>query len=223
MNEHRPGEGGAANTPPFPRIDYGPPADYLRGPDDDLPAPTPRLQDDTPPIEFAAGADDDEHDDEFLDDFDDFNDEGDDDVDDDDLDWRAAADDYSPIDDDDDDESFVDDEPAPGFTARARDSMKRRATESANRGFEHFADRLDEVAERIDRLASDRLRGTGGGERAADAAQSTAGWIAGVSDYMRETDLDNLRSDLESEVRRRPLRSVLIAIGAGWLLGKIIR
>ncbi len=222
MNEHRPGEGGAANTPPFPRIDYGLSADDPRLPDEDLPAPTPRLQDDTPPIEFASAGDGEEYDDEFHDDFDDFTDDPDDDVDDDDLDWRAMADDYSPM-DDDDAEPFLDDEPAPGFASRARDDMKRHAAESSTRGFEHFADRLDEVAERIDRIASDRLHGTGRGQRAADAAHSTAGWIAGVSDYMRGTDLEELRSDLEDQVRRSPLRSVLIAVGAGWLLGKIIR
>ncbi len=223
MNEHRPGEGGAANTPPFPRIDYGLSADDPRVTEDELPAPTPRLQDDTPLIELAAGADEEEYDDEFHDEFDDaFNDELDDDVDDDDLDWRAAADDYSPLGDDDDD-PLVDDEPAPGFATRAREGMKRRAAESANRGFEHFADRLDEVAERIDRLATDRLGGTGGRERAADAAHSTAGWLAGLSDYMRETDLDNLRLDIEDQVRQNPLRSVLIAVGAGWLIGKIVR
>jgi ElaB/YqjD/DUF883 family membrane-anchored ribosome-binding protein len=222
MNEHRPGEGGPANTPPFPPIEHGSPVGEPLAPHAALP-PTPRLQDDTP-LDFVLSGDVEEHDEEIHDDFDD----EDDDVYDDDLDWRASADDYAPPAADPDESDDPADGPEPdavetGFAARARDRVKRRAAESAHRGFEQFADRLDDVAERIDRLASDRLGGSGTRERAADAAHSTAGWIAGVSDYLREADLDELRSELEDQVRRNPLRSVLIAVGAGWLLGRIIR
>ena len=43
---------------------------------------------------------------------------------------------------------------------------------------------------------------------------------AGVS-YVRERDLNEIRGDLEKEIRQSPLKSIAIALGAGYLLAKI--
>ncbi|MDR0787315.1 MAG: hypothetical protein LBG44_05560 [Gemmatimonadota bacterium] len=109
------------------------------------------------------------------------------------------------------------------YAQRARDEVRRRASGSVQRGFEQLADRIDEIAEHISRLAGERIINAGPGERAASAASSTAGWLSDASEYLREGDIDTLREDLESQVRQHPIRSIVIAVSAGWLVGKILR
>ena len=44
-----------------------------------------------------------------------------------------------------------------------------------------------------------------------------------AADYLRGSDADDLRRDVETRVREKPLQSVLVAVAAGWLVGKIVR
>jgi len=218
MNQHGSDEDGMPHTPP--------PAE---SPNADLPFPEPgagsagEAFDD----EFEEFADDPEDvfDFEEGDDFDDGDDDEDspryDGSDDESAPWRAPG------------ERFVppskrrlppDEEPRVNhFARRARDEVHRRASGSVRRGFGEFADRLDEVADHIDRLATRQFAGSGSGENAADAAHLTAGWISGLSEYLRQSDLEAVRADLEQQVREYPLRSVILAAGAGWFLGRILR
>ena len=50
----------------------------------------------------------------------------------------------------------------------------------------------------------------------ASGMQSTAGWL-------RQTDLDSLKHDVEQQVQHHPGRTLLIAAGVGYLLGKAFR
>jgi ElaB/YqjD/DUF883 family membrane-anchored ribosome-binding protein len=43
------------------------------------------------------------------------------------------------------------------------------------------------------------------------------------SDYLREHDIDEMRTDLEREIRAHPIKSIAIALGAGYVLGRIFR
>lgn len=43
------------------------------------------------------------------------------------------------------------------------------------------------------------------------------------SDYLRTHDVNAMRSDLEREIRAHPIKSLAIALGTGWVLGKIFR
>jgi hypothetical protein len=46
--------------------------------------------------------------------------------------------------------------------------------------------------------------------------QSSADWI-------RDADLDKLKSGVEKQVKEHPARSLLVALGAGYLIGKAFR
>ena len=46
--------------------------------------------------------------------------------------------------------------------------------------------------------------------------QSTADWL-------RDADLDGMREGVERQVKEHPGRSLLIAVGLGYLLGKAFR
>jgi ElaB/YqjD/DUF883 family membrane-anchored ribosome-binding protein len=99
-----------------------------------------------------------------------------------------------------------------------------------------LADALESGAERL------RQQGAGGGQIAgASATGGTAGMIAdesnrlaGVSnqvagglqasaDWLRDADLDGLKSGLERQVKEHPGRTLAVAVGLGYLLGKAIR
>lgn len=81
--------------------------------------------------------------------------------------------------------------------------------------------KLEEAAERVRRL----------GDRAATRnrilgytrpfAQSTADGIDGAAHYVRTHEIDDMRTDLETQVRRHPLASVAIAFVAGYSLRRL--
>jgi len=50
----------------------------------------------------------------------------------------------------------------------------------------------------------------------ATGMQSSADWI-------RDADIDKLKEGVEKQVKEHPARSLLIALGAGYLIGKAIR
>jgi hypothetical protein len=89
---------------------------------------------------------------------------------------------------------------------------------------------------------ADRLRSRGGGQQQLAGAtgygdQSTttdggkvaqigdrvAGGLQSSADWLREADIDNLRQGVERQVRDNPGRTLLIAVGLGYLLGKAFR
>jgi ElaB/YqjD/DUF883 family membrane-anchored ribosome-binding protein len=43
------------------------------------------------------------------------------------------------------------------------------------------------------------------------------------SDYLRTHDFDEIRGDLEREIRAHPIKSLAIALGTGYLLGKLFK
>ena len=99
-----------------------------------------------------------------------------------------------------------------------------------------LADALESGAEKL------RQQGAGGGQFAGAAATGgTAGMVsdesnrlAGMSnqvagglqasaDWLRDADLDGLKSGLERQVKDHPGRTLAVAVGLGYLLGKAIR
>lgn len=112
--------------------------------------------------------------------------------------------------------------------AEERTRPGRHTTAEVRRGgigaFESLADRLEEAAARIADLADEQQKAAlplGGA--AGTAVLSTASWLDHAADYLRTADLATIRTDVELQVRERPLRTLLIAAGTGWVLGKIMR
>jgi ElaB/YqjD/DUF883 family membrane-anchored ribosome-binding protein len=99
-----------------------------------------------------------------------------------------------------------------------------------------LADALESGAERL------RHQGSGGGQmagaaatggsagmvsdqsnRMADVSNQVAGGMQGAADWLRDADLDGLKSGLERQVKEHPGRTLAVAVGLGYLLGKAIR
>jgi len=99
-----------------------------------------------------------------------------------------------------------------------------------------LADALESGAERL------RQQAAGGGQTAGAAAtggsvgmvsdesnrmagmsNQVAGGLQASADWLRDADLDGLRSGLEQQVKEHPGRTLAVAVGLGYLLGKAIR
>lgn len=98
-----------------------------------------------------------------------------------------------------------------------------------------LADALDSGADKLQQRgqggAGSRLAGstgTGGmaieGDgRMAEVTGRMAGGMHATADWLRDADLDGLRTSVEQQVRDHPGRSLLIAAGVGYLIGKAFR
>ncbi|MFN2565713.1 MAG: hypothetical protein ABR499_12010 [Gemmatimonadaceae bacterium] len=97
-----------------------------------------------------------------------------------------------------------------------------------------LADALEAGAERLrSRGGQQQLAGTtgsvegstsiDGGGRVAEIGNRVAGGLQTSADWLREADLDGLRQGVERQVRENPGRTLLIAVGLGYLLGKAFR
>ncbi len=68
-----------------------------------------------------------------------------------------------------------------------------------------------------------RQQGEGREGTVGTAATKTADTLETASTYLHEKDTDQLVTDLEALVRRKPVESVLVAAGIGFVLSKIVR
>jgi hypothetical protein len=130
-----------------------------------------------------------------------------------------------------------------GIGDRARDvasTAKDRASEvgstvreRAGQAKNSLADALEAGAERLrNRGGSQQLAGSTGysdtsvasdGGSVADLGQRVAGGLQTSADWLREADIDGLRQGVERQVKDNPGRTLLIAVGLGYLLGKAFR
>jgi ElaB/YqjD/DUF883 family membrane-anchored ribosome-binding protein len=98
-----------------------------------------------------------------------------------------------------------------------------------------LADALESGAEKL------RTQGAGGGQfagasatggsasmvsegsRTQGATNQIAGGLQASADWLRDADLDSMKSGVERQVKEHPGRTLAIAVGVGYLLGKAIR
>jgi hypothetical protein len=62
-----------------------------------------------------------------------------------------------------------------------------------------------------------------GDDRMAAMSNRVAGGLQHTADWIREADVDSLRSSIETQVKEHPGRTLVIAAGIGYLLGKAFR
>ena len=47
--------------------------------------------------------------------------------------------------------------------------------------------------------------------------------MGATADWLRETDLDSIKTGIERQVKEHPGRTLLVAVGLGYLIGKAVR
>jgi len=57
----------------------------------------------------------------------------------------------------------------------------------------------------------------------AAVTDTLASGMQSSADWLRDADLDQLKAGVEKQVKEHPARSLLVALGAGYLIGKAFR
>ncbi|HET9423955.1 MAG TPA: hypothetical protein VFO55_01180 [Gemmatimonadaceae bacterium] len=95
-----------------------------------------------------------------------------------------------------------------------------------------LANALESGAEKLRARAGDgTMAGAGamGGsvavtdDRMTQVTTKVAGGMEAASEWLRDADLENLKGSIEQQVKEHPGRTLLIAVGLGYLLGKALR
>jgi len=98
------------------------------------------------------------------------------------------------------------------------DQLKDRADDM----MEQAADRLEEVAEKVDSVAG-LIPKKGIGEQANNYGHTAADTLESVARWLRDNDTATLTRELGGLVANRPLSMMLLAVGAGFVAGKVLR
>ena len=130
-----------------------------------------------------------------------------------------------------------------GFSDRARElagSAKDRLADVGSNARERashlrgsLADALESSAEKLrQRAGGDGQLGatTGGGtvplahdDRGTQVATRVAGGMDATAEWLRDIDVEGMKAGIERQVKEHPGRTLLIAIGLGYLIGKAFR
>jgi ElaB/YqjD/DUF883 family membrane-anchored ribosome-binding protein len=96
-----------------------------------------------------------------------------------------------------------------GNAASAVGNKADDLTSSAGAGLKHFGETLREKAPREGVLGS--------------ASQAVASTVTNTGKYIEEAGLSGMMDDLTEVIRRNPLPSVLVGVGIGVLIGRLLR
>ncbi len=124
-------------------------------------------------------------------------------------------------------------------------SRAHGASESAREKLGHARERVSEKASDLKATLADKLeagaqklrqrnQGDGATELGATgttterskvdrATESLAGGMESTANWVRNANMEDMKSGVERQVRENPGRSLLVAVGVGYLLGKLFR
>jgi len=98
--------------------------------------------------------------------------------------------------------------------------------ESSEGSSSRFKDVRESVSDSLRTAATaihDRLEEAGEQSHLTQYGQQASRWLNASADYVRDADLQKVRSDVQEQVRRNPGRSLLIAAAAGLIIGSLFR
>lgn len=102
------------------------------------------------------------------------------------------------------------------------EQAKERATRMAEERKAQVAGKIEQVSERLEERARS-LEAQGGMKARAGQAMERASDVAeSGARYLRTHGAQDMRSDLETQIRERPLASVAFALGAGYVIGRML-
>ena len=104
--------------------------------------------------------------------------------------------------------------------------------EQAGTAKDKLADALESGADKLRQRTAggSQLAGTSGStdvaisdNRVGQVTDKVAGGMQATADWLRDADLESMRVGVERQVKEHPGRTLLIAVGLGYLLGKAFR
>ncbi len=119
-----------------------------------------------------------------------------------------------------------------GMSSGSRDlgdqsrEMAERVSQQASRtvesGKQNVAGGMSRMGDKLDDVASNLSQHGELGARAAGVVRGASDALDSGADYVRSSSLSHIRDDLTNQIRSHPLLSMGVAIGAGYLLSKIL-
>src|ERR1700722_6961374 len=97
---------------------------------------------------------------------------------------------------------------------------KQKIADFGRKAVDQIDSQREPVANTLNRTAS-ALHSQG--ENAASVAHTTADRLESTADYLRQHDLKAMMSDVQDLARRYPGQSLAVAVGLGFLLGRLFR
>src|SRR5688500_15175227 len=101
--------------------------------------------------------------------------------------------------------------------------VKERVGETVHSSKNRLADQMARVGDRIEERARNLEQSGGVQGKAGHVALRASETLDRGADYIRNHEVDEMRDDLENAIRLRPLLSIGIAAGAGFLLARLFR
>jgi ElaB/YqjD/DUF883 family membrane-anchored ribosome-binding protein len=105
----------------------------------------------------------------------------------------------------------------------AVDSGRERMNDAVDSGRNRLAGQLETIGDRLEERGRDMENAGGVQRRAGHVAVRASEALDSSADYLRSHDAGEMRDDLERAIRERPLFSVGMAVGAGFLLARLLR
>lgn len=107
---------------------------------------------------------------------------------------------------------------------QATQKAKAKANEFSDKAQDKVDEGMDQAAAGLGQAANKvRQQGENSQGTTATTATKAADMLDSASSYLRANDTGDLMNDLESLVREKPVESMLVAAGAGFVLAKIFR
>lgn len=97
----------------------------------------------------------------------------------------------------------------------AADTVRQKVDERRSRAAEGVRGAADKMRSQADSLP--------GGQRTSEAANMAADKVENAATYISEHDVDEIASDLERMIRQNPKEALIVAAGAGFLVGWMLR
>ncbi|HET8523550.1 MAG TPA: hypothetical protein VFL82_09960 [Thermomicrobiales bacterium] len=109
--------------------------------------------------------------------------------------------------------------------SKAADKASQKADQVIDQATSATDTGMDKAAGGMDKLAGEiRHQGQSMGSGSMQsAATSVAGALESGAQFLRENDTEELMNELEGVIRRKPMESMLVAAGVGFLLARAIR
>ena len=111
-----------------------------------------------------------------------------------------------------------------GSTTRERvGTAKDKLANALESGAERLRERGHGSATLTGATAEGTPTAVQGDGRVAQVSDRVAGGMEATADWLRTADIDSLKSGIEGQVKEHPGRTLLIAVGLGYLIGRAFR
>ncbi|HEX6939578.1 MAG TPA: hypothetical protein VF158_09205 [Longimicrobiales bacterium] len=102
-----------------------------------------------------------------------------------------------------------------------KERVVERARSAMEGGKERAADRMERMGERVERRAEAMEMRGGVSERVGKAMHRAGDALESGAEYIRTHELSTIRDDVSTQIREHPFMSVGVALGTGFVLGRM--